>query len=409
MKLFKKIKIVSLLLLSNVAMLSAQENQTLIQKPFPQVGKFAYYGTIPNHKSTESVNSDIIDYYEYWKKSYLKPTLLKDGYFIQGEATNNKVPSKGTSEGHGFGMIITVLMAGQDTMAKTYFDGLFLFFDTHRSILNNELMGWLIAEDERDSSFDCATDGDMDIAYALLLADKQWGSDSKIDYLGNAKRIITNGLKKSCISPTSKRVVLGDWDTLATATRSSDWMTAQMRAYSIATQDNFWMSVIDTVYSMIDQITTSYSPKTGLMPDFVTGSPAKPVDEGFLEKSSDKDFSWNASRYPWRIASDYLHYQEKRSYDASMKVATWAMNSCKHNPNKFTAVYKLDGTPIEKYTNASFTSPMILAASVSPSNQDFINDGWEYMKKQRIGYYSDNITLLCMLMASGNWWSIVPM
>ena len=35
-----------------------------------------------------------------------------------------------------------------------------------------------------------ATDGDMDIAYSLLLADKQWGSDGEIDYLKQGKKVI---------------------------------------------------------------------------------------------------------------------------------------------------------------------------------------------------------------------------
>ena len=37
---------------------------------------------------------------------------------------------------------------------------------------------------------DSATDGDMDIAYALLLADKQWGSSGDIVYLARPKQLL---------------------------------------------------------------------------------------------------------------------------------------------------------------------------------------------------------------------------
>ena len=35
-----------------------------------------------------------------------------------------------------------------------------------------------------------ATDGDLDIAFGLLLADKQWGSAGAINYLAEARKVI---------------------------------------------------------------------------------------------------------------------------------------------------------------------------------------------------------------------------
>lgn len=394
------------LLIIGIASLQARaQKNASISKPYPQA--VTYKGGIkPNHVSQETLNNDVIKYYIEWKRRYLRPTIMKGGYFIKGETTNAKIPEKGCSEGQGFGMVITALMAGQDDSAKVYFDGMYHFFDTHRSILNNELMGWLITADERDSSFDCATDGDMDIAYALLLADRQWGSAGAINYKQEAVDIITKGLKASCVSHESYRLVLGDWDTLATGSRSSDWMTAEIEAYRQATGDSFWKRVNDTIYSSVKQITQSYSPNTGLMPDFVTGFPAKPVDEGFLEKSTDSEFSWNACRYPWRIAMDYLHYGNKDSYQAAYKVAKWAAIRSGNDPANFTSVYKLDGTPIETYKSTAFTSPVLVAAMVDAEFQEFINKGWEISKDNYHAYFNDCINLMCLLTLSGNWWAV---
>ncbi|MBK8805264.1 MAG: chitosanase [Bacteroidales bacterium] len=373
--------------------------------PFPQT-KVYKHCIVPNHVSREQLNNDVAAFYDHWKTAYCKPTIMPGGYYIEGHATNNEVPAKGTSEGHGFGMITFALMAGYDSLAKQYFDGLYLFFDSHRSIINNELMGWTVAEDERTNSFDCATDGDLDIAYALLLADKQWGSEGKINYLQEAKDMITLGLKKSCVDHKSMRIVLGDWDSLSTATRPSDWMVAQLRAFYNVTTDSFWLSAIDTVYGMVNTITENYSPKTGLMPDFATGTPARPVQAGFLEKSSDKDFSWNACRYPWRIAMDYIQYKDKNSLKAASKVAEWAKVRSENDPSKFTAVYTLDGTPLQTYTSVAFTSPMLVAVMTNKENQEFLNKGWDFIKNNKYKYYNDSINLLCMLVISGNWWEI---
>lgn len=394
----KKILLILFAILS-IQFLFAQK----VMKPFPWQVDYSHC-IIPNHVSRDTLNNDVRNYYDKWKADYLKPTVMPGGYYVEGGTTNAKVPSKGSSEGNGYGMLITVLMAGHDSLAKEYFDGMYRFFDTHRSQLNPELMGWLIAEDERDSSFDCATDGDMDIAYSLLLADKQWGSDGEINYLEAAKRIINKGLKVSCIDHESMKIVLGDWDSLGTASRSSDWMLAEMRAYAKAADDDFWITAIDTVYSIMETIRKNYSPETGLMPDFVTGIPAHPVEDDFLEKSTDNDFSWNACRFPWRIAMDYIHYKDERAKQAMQIVVDWAKKRSEGDPAKFTSVYQLDGTPLETYTSTAFTSPLLVAAMVDESNQEFINAGWEHIKHNHYQYFNDSINLLCMLVMSGNWW-----
>lgn len=394
------------LVLSCILQMGMAQMNTKLAKPFPQQESFRSC-IKPNHVSQDVLNADVANFYKDWKRAYLRKTDMPGGYYIHGEATNNKVPSKGTSEGQGFGMIVTALMAGNDDSAQVYFDGLYHFFDTHRSILNSELMGWTVAVDERSDSFDCATDGDLDIAYSLLLADKQWGSAGEINYLQKARDMITKGIKVSCVNHTSKRLVLGDWDSLATATRSSDWMSSHFVAFAGATGDIFWNEVSDTVYSIVAQVTARNSPKTGLMPDFVTGTPPGPVGAGFLEASRDGDFSWNACRYPWRISMGYMHYGHPQSQKAAFKIATWAVASTGNDPAKFTSVYKLDGTPLETFTSTAFTSPVLLAATVDPQFQVFLNKGWERIKNDHHAYFNDSINLMCMLAISGNWWSVV--
>ena len=90
-------------------------------KPFPQ--QVNYAGVIkPNHVTQESLNASVRSYYDNWKKKYLKNDLssLPGGYYVKGEITGDADGFKplGTSEGQGYGMIITVLMAGYDSNAQ---------------------------------------------------------------------------------------------------------------------------------------------------------------------------------------------------------------------------------------------------------------------------------------------------
>jgi len=374
-----------------------------INKPFPQQQSFIH-AIKPNHISQAEMNEKVANFYNTWKKLYLREAWNSKGYFIAGESTNASVPTKGTSEGQGFGMIVFALMAGYDNKAKEYYDGLFEFFSSHRSNINHELMGWSIAEDEREWAFNSATDGDIDIAYSLLLAHTQWGSKGDINYLDNAIKMITYGIKESCIDHKTNRIKLGDWDTLSGATRSSDWMTAQTRAFGYASGDDFWMNLNNSIYEVIETIKSNHSPETGLMPDFIVGTPARPADDNFLEKSTDKDFSWNACRYPWRITMDFVHYKIQSSRQAAEPIVSWIRKETNEDPSKIKSSYTLDGKAVEQFSSNAFIAPMLVACMISNKNQNYLNKGWDVISSKHSSYYDDSITLLCLLMISGNWW-----
>src|SRR6185369_3948056 len=55
--------------------------------------------------------------------------------------------------------------------------------------------------------------GDADFVYALLLADKQWGSAGTIKYLDEAKKSIA-AIKKFDMNPTLHLPLDGDWASL---------------------------------------------------------------------------------------------------------------------------------------------------------------------------------------------------
>lgn len=373
--------------------------------PFPQ--NIDYNGVSPTTQSAAANNEDVSQYYDAWKSKFLRQAA-SGGYYVHGADTDGD--GKGTSESHGYGMVITALMAGHDADAKIEFDGLWDFFNAHRSTLNAELMGWKIDAQETPAQYSSATDGDMDVAYGLLLADKQWGSTGRINYRQEAIDMINKGLKVSDYHPTSHRLMLGDWDTKPYTSRSSDWMPGHLRAYESVTGDAAWLSAVDEIYNMVSDINANNN-NTGLMPDFVTGVVATPDvnnDNQTGEKHSGAYF-YNAARTPMRLAMDYIHNGSNDSKAASDRLTSWAKTQIgnTYDFSKYYSGYQVDGTLLEgaNYTDLVFIAPVIVAASVDPANQAMVNAGWEFIKDSKSNYFSDTVNLLSMLALTGNWWA----
>ncbi len=252
---------------------------------------FSYSYTAPVKPSAYSqseIEIQVEDYYDYWASKYLKQAdTTADWYYVKGEANGdtpddwNGIPAKATSEGHGYGMIITALMDKQ-----TEFNGLYKMYTAFPSTEDSRLMSWIIPENE-DTSLrsDSASDGDIDAAYALLLADSQWGSNGGINYKDEAVELI-NAIMDSEISHTTWRVLLGDWDGNNYSTRPSDWIPDHFRAFKKASGDTRWDTVINTLYNLRLDIYNRYASATGLLPDFVAGKDPKPEEPDFWKVST---------------------------------------------------------------------------------------------------------------------------
>jgi endo-1,4-beta-D-glucanase Y/chitodextrinase len=378
-------------------------------KPFPQ--QVSYSGIIkPNHVSQSSMNNSVAAYYDYWKSAHLRNNLasLPGGYYVKGDITGDAdgFTPLGTSEGQGYGMIITVLMAGYDSNARTIYDGLFKTARAFKSPNNANLMGWVVADSAgAQGHFDSATDGDLDIAYSLILADRQWGSAGTINYLAEAKKMITNGIKVSNVT-TNNRLNLGDWDTKdALNTRPSDWMLSHLRAFYDVTGDQTWLNVLNNLYTLYSQFTASYSSSTGLISDFVVGNPPQPAPQNYLDEFPEtNEYNYNASRVPLRIVMDYALYGDTRGKTIADKIAVWIKGKTSGNPNNVKDGYQLNGNNRGTYATAVFVSPFISAATTSSAHQAWVNAGWDWAKNKQESYFSDSFNMLNLLFISGNWW-----
>ncbi len=376
------------------------------RRPFPQA-RSDWPGLRPSGISLEEMNRVVADHYRSWRRRYIFPSNggTRGGYYVKMTGTNGPGNEITTSEAAGYGLIIFALGAGIDGDEQRYFNGIYRMINDHRSIVNPELMSWYITEDEDPAhDSDAATDGDLDIAYALLLAHCQWGSDGEINYLARALRLLEKGIAAGEISWTSGRTRLGDWDDDPFSSRTSDWMCGHFHTFAGTTGDPAWNALAASIYGLAEQVVSAYSPATGLLPDFVVEDPPRPAPALFLEDVTDGEYSWNACRVPLRLALDWLHYGDDRARRFLVRLLAWCRGATGGDPARITAGYRLDGRPGADYADLSFTAPLLAAATVDPQSREFLDRGWPLLAEPQGDYYGDTLTLLSLLAISGNWW-----
>ncbi len=374
-------------------------------------------GTIrPNHLSPAILDQAVRDFYDAWKARFLTQTCGTGRWVV---LTATDAANLTVSEGHGYGMILMALMAGHELDAQQIFDGMVAYFHDHPTAFHDRLMGSY--QDQScatpEGDFDSAADGDLDIAFALLLADRQWGSCGAIDYFAEAQQVLAD-IKDGDLDASARYVLLGDWVVPSesakfyAATRSSDFMPDHTRSFEAVTGDPDWAGLRDRTYEIIDSLQTNYSPGTGLLPDFVKtplGTPQPPSGK-LLEGLHDGRYYYNACRDPWRIATDALVAGDPRATTAAERINAWIRSATGGDPAAIASGYKLDGTPIAgaDYLSMAFVAPLAVGAMVDADNQAWLNALWDLMVATPAGtdgYYENTLKLLSMVVASGNWWA----
>ncbi|MYS09199.1 hypothetical protein GTW71_22800 [Streptomyces sp. SID6041] len=366
-------------------------------------------GTLKPSGSQAVLDQKVVDYYKRWKSAFVRQNCGNGWYqIISPDADHPYV-----AEAQGYGMVVAATMAGADPDARKIFDGLVKWKIDHPSSVNPNL---LAAEQDTAcrsvNGGDGATDGDMDVAYGLLLADRQWGSTGTYDYKDLALKHIA-AIKKDELNPTTKLLKLGDWtssgDQYYYLSRTSDWMVDHFRAFRTATGDTTWDAVRTAHQTQISRLQSTYASGTGLLPDFVvnTNSTPKPAPGQVLEDPNDGAYWWNACRTPWRIADDAVTSGDATSLAAARKLNGWIKTKTGGDPNKIAIGYKLNGTAISSGSEAAFFAPFTVAAMTDPGSQAWLDALWNKMVATPIdtgSYFSASIQLQVMITASGNHW-----
>jgi hypothetical protein len=315
------------------------------------------------------------------------------------------------------------------------------------------LMAWRI---KADGSYDTtgntqnpndaysAPDGDLDIALALLMANRQWGSAGTYNYADLASKWITalkhrhfrsDGTIKSLPKPGG----YGSDPTPFTMVRTSDFMFNHFRAFARATQDPFWLgqttttegkgAAYDRCYWLANYIQTQSYNTSGLLPDWIENTETStPIPAQDLPGHGDpslpnrgKYWDSNACRNQWRFVTEYVFSGNSNVKTVVDRMNTFFKNLLVANANSPSVIkdqYALNGTLGPNAASSNFAEVMgsVMAGMISDATYSTQLDklwlwntaagglgGW-----QEAGYYSGEIQLMSKIVAAGFWWEPAP-
>ena len=363
-----------------------------VNYPFPQNRHYANC-TYPAYS-----NADVLAAYTKWKSDLVTATGANGFRRVQRSAAEN-FPNETVSEGIGYGMILAVYMNDQ-----SLFDDLWQY---EQSVLDpSHLMNWLIAANgsvDGSNGTGSATDADEDMAWGLLMADKQWGTSAKLGaYLTIAKQQISNIWLGDVYM--SKLPNLGDnWGSGAgwTTLNISYFAPAYYRVFKTVDPDDDWDATIQTTY---DTITNNLNAangnqSNGLVPGFSSSTGTAPAASG--EQGNFK-YQYDACRTPFRIGIDWCINGEPR---AKAYVALTNSFFGGIGAAKTVDGYQMNGTPSGTAPASPFVGPAGVGAMSDATYSTFAQGAYQWLlgnPQQGGQYYAESWTAISLVMMSGN-------
>ena len=311
--------------------------------------------------------------YTFWKTNYVTATGAGSGLRVQDPQTGNRT----VSEGIGYGMVAAVYMAD-----KTTFDGLWTYAKAHLNA--NGLMGWNIASNGTTSDSGSATDGDEDMAWALIQASDQW---SDTTYSNAAKSIIT-GIKNKSVASDGMLLPGDGWGPATTTTYPDYFSPAYFRVFAALMNDTAWTTtILDRNYTILMNVTGTY----GLVPDSSSSTYAIYGNYGY-----------DATRAPWRIGMDYCWNGDARAKAYLDKIGTFFAGQ--GNVSNIGDGYSpSSGAKVSSNVNMAFIGPA--GVSGMDGQQTLLDGAFSYGATNDGGtnsYFAQSLRVLTMQMMSGN-------
>lgn len=370
----------------------------LAKKPFPQTDKGTYC-TYPSNAKSEDVPAA----YQDWKNAVV--TADGAGGFLRiKKPDSGSVIGSTVSEGIGYGMLLAVYMGDQPL-----FDGLWKYEQIHLDAQG--LMDWEIGPDGEvtPGGHGAATDGDEDMAWALIMADRQWGGKGTLSdtYLNHAKALIDLMWTFEVDHDRNDMLKAGDNWGSQDITNPSYFAPAYYKVFGQVTGKTAeWNKVVDSSYDIINKSLSvaNGNASNGLVPAWCdsAGTPTP----GFA--GAPTNFQNDSTRTPFRVGQDYCYFGEPRAKAYLARISDFYTGIGAAN---IASGYDLDGTPHPDSAHpgvqaASFVGPGAVGAMSDAKYQTFVNDAYGLVATLKLSggtiYYQKSWTALSLLMLTGN-------
>jgi endo-1,4-beta-D-glucanase Y len=296
-------------------------------------------------------------------------------------------------------MLLSVYANDQAT-----FDGLWQYEQQHLGA--NGLMEWEIAPDGTTLGEGAATDGDEDMAFALVVAHARWGRGTLAKpYLKYAREQIELIWQHEVDHSRGDQLMPGDQFDGAQIINLSYFAPAFYRVFGAVTgQQAAWQRVVDSGYAALAATLNrdNQNLDNGLVPAWSTpeGVPTSPPNTGHpIHHQLD------SCRTPFRIALDYCWFNEPRARPYLAKISTFHEHiGARH----LLDGYNLDGTPFKgaKLHLAAFVAGAGAAAMAIPEQAQLREEAYAELISWHAAlggseYYNKSWSVLGALMLTG--------
>lgn len=341
-------------------------------RPFPQNGDY-----VAGVRPASITPADAQAVYAKWKATYLKTDCGAGLARVEFQQAGTTV-----SEGQGYGMVATAYFGD-----RVAFDGLWSFA---KARLNSKgMMGWHVTcsgfttADYGDGN---ATDGDLDIGFALAVAAEQWGAPYDTE-----GRAFLAKLRKVDFDTCSSGRTLGNngFGSACTSANTSYWMPGYYRVFADFTGDVSWKKAADDALAVWQ-----------LGANQATGLIADEVDQNG-KVSTQSIVNYNGCRIPWRAVLDYVWFGTPGAKAVADKIATWADGK---GPKNLVDGYDVTGAPKSGW-NGSICFNGGYATGAMSSTQARVDSLAGYLKTLTVdNYYESSLRVLYYLLLSGAQW-----
>ncbi len=337
--------------------------------------------------------------YQKWKTELL--TSDGAGGFLRVRRPNSGTQvNSSNSEGIAYGMSIAVYMDDQAT-----FDQLWKYEQLHLG--SNGLMEWEIGPNGDTLGSGAASDGDEDMAFALVMADKKWGGQGSLSdsYLNHAKKLIDLIWQHEVDHGRNDVLAPGDRFGGGQVINISYFAPAYYRIFGKATGKTAeWGRTVKASYDVLEATLNAANKNldNGLVPAWSTpaGVPMAPPNS-----NHPTHHQLDSCRTPFRIAQDYCWFNEPRALSYLKKINAFY---AKLGAANIVDGYQLDGSvfPGASLHLAAFVGGAGVGAMATAEHAQLRNEaytalaGWQSLVGGSL-YYNKSWSMLSLLMMTG--------
>lgn len=349
--------------------------QGTVNFPYPQSTNYGGNGIVLSDQAEAATQlKSAFDFYmrDKYKESGNYAAIEKD------HGGNNYV-----SEGTGYGMLMMVYFSDKTTSYQSQFDKLWAFYKAGSN--EHGLMNWSFGGlQPYDNKANAATDAEMDVAAALIMASYQFGDTKYLDeartLLKNVKQyeFEANGLHKPGDAWNDKK-------------NPSYIAPAYYRLFAKVDTENaeFWnTTAMNANYALLETNSAEYS--TGLFDNWSDAS----------GKGLDKYYGYDAARTPWRLAQDFYWFGESKAKTMLDKLGTWVSGKA---ASEMKGTIERSGNQMWNDHNSTFVATLMTSLVTDASRQGKLDEYWkEAVSLGEEAYFEQSMKVLCGLLVSGN-------